>query len=95
MSTLIDQLKNHIITELNLVDIQPADIDPAAPLFNDGGLGLDSIDALELTVILDRHFGIKITDPAEMKRAFFSVATLAGFITERQQRAVVAEAVTA
>jgi acyl carrier protein len=90
LATLIDQLKAQVITELNLADIQAADIDPAAPLFNDGGLGLDSIDALELTVILDKHYGIKVTDPAQMKRAFFSIETLAAFITENQEEAVAA-----
>jgi acyl carrier protein len=90
MSQLIEQLKTQLITELNLLDVQPADIAAEAPLFNDGGLGLDSIDALELTVILDKYYGIKITDPAEMKKAFFSLATLAAFIGERQPAAVAA-----
>ncbi len=89
-TALIEQLKLQVISELNLADIQPADIDPSAPLFNDGGLGLDSIDALELTVVLDKHYGIKVTDPADMKRAFFSLDTLAAFITERQAAPVLA-----
>lgn len=90
MLTLITNLKNHIITELNLVDVAPADITHDAPLFSDGGLGLDSIDALELTVILDKHYGIKMTDPAQMKQAFFSLETLASFIHGHQAVAVIA-----
>ncbi|GGF03892.1 phosphopantetheine-binding protein [Hymenobacter cavernae] len=90
MSTLTEQLKNQIIQELNLVDINPADVNPDAPLFDYDGLGLDSIDALELTVILSKHYGIKVTDPAKMKQAFFSLNTLADFITEHQAAAVAA-----
>jgi acyl carrier protein len=84
MSTLTEELKGHIIQELNLVDIHPADISPDAPLFDYDGLGLDSIDALELTVILSKYYGIKVTDPAQMKQAFYSLATLAAFIAEHQ-----------
>ncbi|MBT9393139.1 acyl carrier protein [Hymenobacter sp. NST-14] len=90
MSTLIEQLKGQIIQELNLVDLQPADINPDAPLFDYDGLGLDSIDALELTVILSKYYGIKVTDPAQMKKAFFSLATLAEFIAEHQSAPVAA-----
>ncbi len=75
------QLKQDIIEALNLSDLTPADIDNDAPLFGDG-LGLDSIDALELIVMLDKNYGIKISDPKESKVIFQSVNTLAKYIEE-------------
>jgi acyl carrier protein len=83
---LIDQLKAEIIKQLNLEDQKPEDIDPDAPLFGEG-LGLDSIDALEIMVLLEKNYGIKIEDPKEGKKIFFSVRTLAQFILENQKPA--------
>jgi len=80
MQTLIENLKVQIIEQLNLVDVQTSDIDQDAPLFGEG-LGLDSIDALELVVLLEQHYGIK-TDPNKSREAFATVATLAAFIEE-------------
>jgi acyl carrier protein len=83
---LIDKLKGEIIQQLNLEDQKPEDIDPDAPLFGEG-LGLDSIDALEIMVLLEKNYGIKIEDPKEGKKIFFSVRTLAQFILENQKPA--------
>ena len=60
MNELIDTLKEQIIEVLNLEDMRPSDIDAGAPLFG-YGLGLDSIDALELIVLMEREYGIKLT----------------------------------
>ena len=79
MSDLTTQLKQQIIEALNLEDLTPADIADDAPLFGDG-LGLDSIDALELIVLLERQYGIRLTDPAEGKKIFASVATMDDYI---------------
>lgn len=79
MEQLIEQLKLQIIEALNLEDMTSADIDTDAPLFGEG-LGLDSIDALEIILILDREYGIKVADPKSMKPHFASVATLATFV---------------
>jgi len=76
---LVEQLKGQIITQLNLEGMNPEDIDPAAALFGDG-LGLDSIDALELIVLLEKEYGIKIEDPKEGKQIFHSVNSLADYI---------------
>ena len=57
---LMDEVKGKLIEELNLEEITPEDIDDEAPLFGDEGLGLDSIDALEIILILEREYGIKI-----------------------------------
>ena len=85
MEELIEKLKGELIAELNLEEIKPADIDAEAPLFGDGGLGLDSIDALEIILILERNYGIKIDNPAQGKEIFYSVKTLADYITAHQK----------
>ncbi|MBO4602691.1 MAG: acyl carrier protein [Salinivirgaceae bacterium] len=85
MEELIEKLKGELIAELNLEEIKPADIDAEAPLFGDGGLGLDSIDALEIILILERNYGIKIDNPAQGKEIFYSVKTLAEYITAHQK----------
>jgi acyl carrier protein len=82
---LTEKLKAEIIEVLNLEDKKAEDIDTDAPLFGDG-LGLDSIDALELIVLLEKNYGIKIEDPREGRRIFTSVRTMADFILEHQKK---------
>lgn len=84
MDELIAKLKTEIIEVLNLEDISPEEIDPEAPLFGDG-LGLDSIDALELIVLLERNYGIKIQDPKDGRKIFYSVKTMAEFIQQHKK----------
>ena len=79
---LYSKLKVQLIEQLNLEDLTPDDIDETTPLFGEG-LGLDSIDALELIVLLEREYGIKITDPSEGKEIFYSIESMAKFITEK------------
>ena len=85
MEELILTLKNQIIEVLNLEDLKAEDIDANAPLFGEG-LGLDSIDALELIVLLEREYGIKLTDPTEGKKIFESVASIADFVEKNRKR---------
>lgn len=85
MDELILQLKKQIIDVLNLEDMTPDDIDADAPLFG-SGLGLDSIDALELIVLLEREYGIKLTNPAEGKEIFKSVASIANYVTSNRKK---------
>jgi acyl carrier protein len=80
MEQLVNQLKNEIIEVLNLSEMSPDSIDASAPLFGDG-LGLDSIDALELIVLLEKKYGLKIGTAEEGKKIFYSVQTMAEFIT--------------
>ena len=80
MEELIEKLKLQIIEQLNLEDVEPEDIDPDEPLFGDG-IGLDSIDALELIVLLEKEYGIKIENPKDGQKIFFSLNSLAEFIT--------------
>jgi len=84
MDKLIEELKVEIIEALNLEDMEPDDIDINEPLFGDG-LGLDSIDALELIVLLEKNYGIKIEDPKKGKDIFASVKTMAAYITAHQK----------
>lgn len=79
------ELKKQIIEELNIEDIKPEDIVDDAPLFGDG-LGLDSIDALELVVLLEKNYGIKITDEEVGKRVLASINTMAEFILEEKEK---------
>jgi 3-oxoacyl-[acyl-carrier-protein] synthase-1 len=83
MEATINSLKNDLIKHLNLEDISPDDIDADAPLFGDG-LGLDSIDALEIIVLLDRQYGIKVKDQASGQKAMQSIRTLAQFIEDNK-----------
>jgi acyl carrier protein len=74
------KVKEIIVSSLDLEDVSPSDIETDAPLFGEG-LGLDSIDALELGMAIKREFGIAFSkDPAENKRVFYSVKTLAEHI---------------
>ena len=84
MTELIEKLKVQIIEQLNLEDMEPEDIDAKDPLFGEG-LGLDSIDALELIVLLEKEYGIKIQNPKDGQKVFFSIETMAEFIKENQK----------
>ena len=85
MEQLILDLKKQIIEVLNLEDITPEDIDENAPLFVEG-LGLDSIDALELIVLMEKQNGIKLEDPGKSKDIFRSIATMAEYIQANSSR---------
>lgn len=80
---LKEELKVKLIEQLNLEEMTPADIKDDEPLFGDG-LGLDSIDALEIIVILDNQYGIKIENPEAAREVFFSINTLVGFIEKNK-----------
>ena len=84
MEELIEKLKVQIIEQLNLEDMESEDIDPDESLFGEG-LGLDSIDALELIVLLEKEYGIKIQNPKDGQKIFFSIRTMAKFIKENQK----------
>ena len=84
MEQLVHKLKEEIITALNLSEMKPENIDEKAPLFIDG-LGLDSIDALELTVLLEKKYGLKIKTSEEGKKVLYSVNSMAEFIRENNR----------
>lgn len=83
MKELTEKLKEELIEQLNLEDIEPSDIDNSEALFGDG-LGLDSIDALEIIVLLEKEYGIKIEDRTQGKDAMYSIDTLVEFINKNK-----------
>jgi acyl carrier protein len=84
MEQLIVELKQQIIEVLNLEGMMPEDIDENAPLFGEG-LGLDSIDALELIVLMEKNYGIKLEDPKKGKEIFASIKTMAAYIQNHKK----------
>ena len=85
METLKNQLKAQIIEALNLEDLRPDDIQNDQPLFGEG-LGLDSIDALELIVLLDKQYGIKLANPKEGKAIFQSIDSMAEYVAAHRTK---------
>ncbi len=85
MEELILQLKNEIIETLNLDDLKPEDINADEPLFG-SGLGLDSIDALELIVLMEKNYGIKLRDASEGKKIFVSIKVMAEYISANRTK---------
>ena len=86
MEELKNELKLKIIDVLNLVDLQAGDIVDDAPLFGDHGLGLDSIDALELILLMEKNDGIKLKDASEGKAIFQSINVMADYIMKNRTR---------
>jgi len=84
MEELIKNLKVQIIEALNLKHLKPEDIKDDEPLFIEG-VGLDSIDALELIVLLQQHYGIKVDDPAQGPKIFYSVKSMAEYIEKNKK----------
>jgi acyl carrier protein len=80
MDKLKENLKRQIIERLNLKDLTPADIGDDQPLFVEG-IGLDSIDALELIVLLQQEYNIKLSNAEDGPKVFHSVQTMADYIT--------------
>ncbi len=86
MQTLVEEIKTLIVESLNLEDMSAADIDTEAPLFGEG-LGLDSIDALEIGIALQKRYGVHLApDAAQTRTHFRSVASLAELIAAHRTR---------
>ena len=84
MEELIYTLKQQIIEALNLEEMAPEDINDDALLFGD--VGLDSIDVLELIVLLEKQYGIELESPAEAKKIFASVRTMAEYVMQNRKK---------
>ncbi|MEA2084217.1 MAG: phosphopantetheine-binding protein [Thermodesulfobacteriota bacterium] len=82
MDDLKTKLKEMVVHDLKLSELKPADIDDDAPLFEEG-LGLDSLDAVELVVLIQKHFNVQIKDMEEGKKAFASINALAQYISDQ------------
>ena len=85
MDQLLNNLKSQIISTLKLTDLEPDEIDVDAPLIGEG-LGLDSIDTLELLVLLEKEYSVTVPDINIGRKIFSSVRTMAEYIQEEQKR---------
>ncbi len=81
---LVLEIRAHIIKSLNLQDVATESFDENTVLFGEG-LGLDSIDALELIVMMDRHYGIKFEDPKMARKVFYNLRTMADYIQQNRR----------
>ena len=79
-----DVLKEKIIAGLNLEDIDASEIGDTDPLFGDDGLGLDSVDAIELTLVIEKEFGVKVTNIADAETIFATAESLCNYINENK-----------
>lgn len=86
MTELINELKLQIKEALNLEDLSVEEFDENAPLFGENGLGLDSIDALEIIVLLEKNYGIRLANASEGKDIFKSVAVLADYVSKNRKK---------
>ena len=86
MEEIILRLKEQIIDALNLEDMTPEDIDSQSPLFGEEGIGLDSIDALEIIVLLEKNYGIRLANAAEGKSIFTSIENIAKYVSENRKK---------
>jgi acyl carrier protein len=85
MEELKKQIKEMVVRDLKLQGVDPVAIDDNAPLFEEG-LGLDSLDAVELVVLVQKHFDVQIDDMDEGQAAFKSIQTLAEFIAAKRDK---------
>lgn len=85
MDQFLNNLKSRIISTLKLTDLEPDEIDVDAPLIGEG-LGLDSIDTLELLVLLEKEYGVTVPDINAGRKIFSSVRAMAEYIREEQKR---------
>lgn len=84
MDNLINQIKVELIKVLHLDGMKPEDLDADAPLFGEGGIGLDSIDALEIIVMLEKNYGIRLSNVTEGKAIFKSIRSIAEYVKEHK-----------
>lgn len=82
LAAIRKKLKELLVSELSLEDVKPEDIKDDEPLFGEG-LGLDSLDAVEIVVLLQRSFGVEVKDMSDGRKVFYSVETLAKFVQEK------------
>ena len=86
MEQLINELKLQIKEALNLEELTMEEFDENAPLFGEDGIGLDSIDVLEIIVLLEKQYGIRLNNPAEGKAIFQSVDTIAQYVQANRKK---------
>ena len=84
---LLSEIKALLVSELNLAGKDPTAITDDGPLFGDGGLGLDSLDALQIAMMLEEHFAVRVPEGDEARPIFKSVATLGEFVEAQRDKA--------
>ena len=82
LGTIKRELKELLVENLSLEDVNPGDIGDDMPLFGDDGLGLDSLDGVEIVVMLQRHYGLDVKDLQKGREIFQSVNSLAAYVIE-------------
>lgn len=86
MEQLINDLKLQIKEALNLEELSVEDFDENASLFGEEGIGLDSIDVLEIIVLLEKNYGIRLANPKEGKAIFHSIRTIAEYVQANRKK---------
>jgi acyl carrier protein len=81
----IQELKHIIIKDLSVEGVRVEDIPDNSPIFGEAGIGLDSLDAVELVVVIQKHFGVQIKDMTKGREVFQSFSTLAKYIQENRK----------
>jgi acyl carrier protein len=81
----MNDFKAFLIKSLRLEDVEPSEISDDDALFGDEGLGLDSVDSIELVLAIDKEYGVKISDPKLYDTIFVSVASLLGYVNEQKK----------
>lgn len=81
----INDFKNVLIQSLNLEDLTFDEIDNESPLFGENGLGLDSVDSIELVLVIEKEYGVKIINSEQYQEIFKSVSSLLAYINENKQ----------
>lgn len=84
MKIEINDFKQVLIDGLNLEDLTPDEIEDDSALFGDDGIGLDSVDSIELVLIIEKEYGVKINDPEQYNTIFASVSNLLKYINDKK-----------
>lgn len=85
---MINEIKEKLIEALHLEQVTPQDLDADAPLFGEDGIGLDSIDALEIIVMLEKNYGIRLKNVSEGKEIFKTIRSIAEYVTTHKEGSI-------
>jgi acyl carrier protein len=86
LDELKEELKELLVKDLSLEDMDPSDIEDDTPLFGDEGVGLDSLDGVEVVVMLQRHYGLEVKEMQEATEVFENINTLADYVNEKSDQ---------
>lgn len=86
LDELKQELKELLVKDLSLEDIEPEEINDDMPLFGDEGVGLDSLDGVEIVVMLQRHYGLEVKELQKGTEVFRTINTLADYVHEKSEK---------